>query len=321
MRIINPGLSFVIPAYNEENAIIDTAQRVRDILAQIDIPSEIIVVNDGSSDATRERALSVSGIRVISHPVNTGYGSALKSGIICARYEWIGIVDADNTYDCELIPKLVEKMKDGFDMVVAARENILEMDKPLKRFFRMVLRKVLNLLVNKRIEDPNSGLRIFRRDMALGFFPFLCDTFSFTTSITIFALGEGCFVSYVPMRFSKREGESKVRLMRDSLRMMQLIVQGVTFFNPVKLSIILALAIALFGFIPSLILSSFGMETAASYYLAVVIASGIMFILGIIADIIRLTATSRVHKPDKIVREEDILLEMTDQSPANKNEI
>ena len=314
MREIHPGLTFVIPAYNEEGAIISTVERVKAILDKLDIPSELIVVNDGSKDATRERALGISGIRVISHPVNTGYGSALKTGILSARYEWIGIIDADCTYDCELIPELVEKMKAGFDMVVAARKNVLQVDKPVKRFFRKALIKGLNLLTSKKIEDPNSGLRLFRREMALGFFPFLCNTFSFTTSITIFALGEGCFVTYVPMHFSQREGESKVRHFRDSLRMMQLIIQGVTFFNPVKLSLILGCALLIFGFVPAMLLVGLGMTTAATYYLAVAVAAVMLFMLGIIADIIRLTATSGIHKPAMMAREQDRLLEIAESA-------
>ncbi|AVM75574.1 glycosyltransferase family 2 protein [Magnetospirillum gryphiswaldense] len=303
---VNPGLSFVIPAYNEEGAIVSTVERLRGILASLDIPSEIIVVNDGSKDNTGERVRSCAGIRAVSHPINTGYGSAIKTGILCARYSWIGIVDADGTYDIELIPELVERMKKGFDMVVAARRNVLELDGPFKRFFRKSLIRFLNLIIGGRIEDPNSGLRIFHRDVAMSFFPFLCNTFSFTTSITIFALGEGYFVNYVPMNYSKREGKSKVRHFRDSLRMMQLILQGITFFNPVKLSIMLILALLGLGAVPAFILALLGMPTVATYHLAISIASVLLFALGVLGDIIRITSTSRINKKSSLVAEANI---------------
>ena len=157
------GLSYIIPAYNEENAIVETIQRLRKVLDGMDIASEIIVVNDGSRDATRNKAESCEGVRVFNHPVNTGYGSAIKTGIIAARFDWIGIIDADGTYDIEQLPLLVERMRQGFDMAVAARQNVLALDRPLKRLSRRLLIKFLNLLISARIEDPNSGFRLFTK--------------------------------------------------------------------------------------------------------------------------------------------------------------
>jgi len=304
---VDPGLTFVIPAYNEESHVVATIERVRAALAGLSIPSEIIVVNDGSRDATGDRARSCPDVRVLTHPVNTGYGSAIKTGILCARYSWIGIVDADGTYDIELIPTMVERMKRGFDMVVAARENVLQMDRPVKRYLRKLLIHGLNLLIASRIEDPNSGLRIFHRDLALSFFPFLCNTFSFTTSITIFALGEGYFVTYVPMNYSRREGESKVRHFRDSLRMMQLILQGITYFNPVKFSLMLMVGLLLGGGLPAAALAVAGFPLLASYYLALAIASAVLFALGILGDIVRITSTTWVNKKLTLVAEANLV--------------
>ena len=290
------GLTFVVPAYNEENGIRPTLERLRAVLATLDLPSEILVVNDGSKDGTAKAAAQCDGVKVISHPINTGYGSAIKTGIICAQYPWVGIVDADGTYEIEMIPQLVEKMRCGFDMVVAARTNVLSLDKPLKRMFRQGLLGFLKLVINARIQDPNSGLRLFQRDMALTFFPFLCNTFSFTTSITIFAMGEGYFVTYVPMNYSVREGKSKVRHVRDSLRMMQMILQGITFFNPVKFSIILIGTVFLGGALPATIMGMLGYKMLAIGHLATVISAGIMLGLGIVSDIIRITAANTIRK-------------------------
>lgn len=298
---ILPGLSWIVPAYNEENGIVATLERLKAALSQLDIPTEIIIVDDGSRDETRARAKTVEGITVVGHPVNTGYGSAIKTGILCAQYEWIGIVDADGTYPIERLGELVDKMKAGFDVAVAARDNVLETDKPFKRMARRALLSFINAWVSGKIRDPNSGFRIFSREFAMTFFPFLCDTFSFTTSSTIFAIGEGYFVCYVPMEYTKRVGNSKVRHVRDSLRMSQLILQGITFFNPVKFFIMMVLAMIAFVDLPAMVSALLGCATFAFYYLVAGTMATLMFGLGVLGDIVRVASMRRINQKHSIV--------------------
>jgi len=284
------GLSWIVPAYNEEGAIVSTLERLAKVLSSLDITWEIIVVNDGSRDETRDRALSVQGVRVVSHPINIGYGSAIKTGIRAASYDWIGIVDADGTYDIEQLPQLVEKMRDGFDMVVAARQNVLALDKPIKRLARRTLIGFLNLVIGARIVDPNSGFRIFKKSLAERFFPFLCNTFSFTTSITVFALGQRHFVAYLPLEYFQRTGKSKVKHGRDSLRMMQLVLQGITFFNPLKFYLMLVVGLIVGFAVPSLLLHALGCQTLAFYWFATGVASTILVGLGTLGDMLRVAS-------------------------------
>lgn len=290
------GLSYIVPAYNEEGGIVSTLERLSAVLGRLDIPTELIVVNDGSADHTAERAASVAGVKVINHPINTGYGSAIKSGILAAEYEWIGIVDADGTYDIEKLPLLVDRMKQGFEVAIAVRENVLQTDRPLKRLSRKALLSFISFWISGKIKDPNSGFRIFTKGFALTFFPFLCDTFSFTTSSTIFAVGEGYFVANVPMEYNARIGKSKVRHVRDSLRMMQLILQGITFFNPLKFFIILAIALILGVFVPGAALALLGWEAVANYYVLAGVMTCLLVGLGVLGDIIRIASTTRINK-------------------------
>jgi glycosyltransferase involved in cell wall biosynthesis len=320
MTNVTPGLSFVVPCYNEERGVAATLERLKAVLAKLDLPTEIIAVNDGSRDGTRAQAETVSGVRVVNHPVNTGYGSAIKTGILCARHEWVGIVDADGTYDIELIPELVSRMRSGFDMAVAARTNTGDHDGPAKKFFRKALIVFLQLIINRHIVDPNSGLRIFKRALALTFYPFLCETFSFTTSITIFALGMGYFVSYVPMQYAEREGKTKVRHFRDSLRMMQLILQGITFFNPIKFSILLILGLLVLGGLPTFLLAGLGFPTLAWQYMALAVTASLLLAIGILGDIIRISFTSMVNPKSDLVSPHSPLthgLPETDEPAAN----
>lgn len=285
-----PGLSWIVPAYNEENAIVSTLERLRAVLPTLGMAWEIIVVNDGSRDETRDRALSVDGVRVVSHPVNIGYGSAIKTGIRAAQYDWIGIVDADGTYDIEQLSQLVERMGEGFDMVVAARQNVLDMDKPIKRLARRSLIAFINLVIGARIIDPNSGFRIFKKSLAERFFPFLCNTFSFTTSITVFALGQRHFVSYLPLQYFARTGKSKVRHGRDSLRMLQLVLQGITFFNPLKFYLMIAFVLITIFTIPSFLLHILNLESFAFYWFATGAVSAILVGLGTLGDMLRVAS-------------------------------
>src|SRR5512137_1295306 len=109
-------LSVIIPALNEETTIASTIQSLRESMQQRGIEHEIIVIDDGSTDRTGELA-QAAGARVIRHPQPGGYGKSLKEGIREARYELIGITDADGTYPCDRLPDLYEMVaRGGYDM-------------------------------------------------------------------------------------------------------------------------------------------------------------------------------------------------------------
>jgi len=289
------GLTFVVPVYNEELGIVATIKRLTETLAGLDLPSEVIVVNDGSTDGTRLAASGFDSIALINHPHNIGYGNSILSGVLRARYEWIGIVDADGSYPIEDIPRLVAEMKNGFDMVVASRINISDHDSCLKRFFREIFKKTVSILNDNRIEDPNSGLRIFKREIVLRLQPFLCGTFSFTTSISILMSGLYYFIKYVPITYEKRTGQSKVRHIRDSIQALQFILQGVEFFNPMKFFVILACLMLLLVYLPSMVLHQLNYPTIALYYTLFGTAVSLMLGMGAIGDIIRISSFKRIH--------------------------
>lgn len=289
------GLSFVVPAYNEETSILDTIVRLKQVLSGIDIPTEIIIVNDGSSDSTIEIVKSCEEIILISHPVNIGYGNSIISGVLKARYSWIGIIDADDTYPVEDIPRLVAEMGLGYDMVVGSRINISQHDSTLKRVFRELFKRLVSLINDKRIEDPNSGLRIFKREIVLKLRPFLCGRFSFTTSITILMSGLYYFISYVPINYSKRKGKSKVRHFRDSIQTLQFIVQGIEFFNPMKFFVILAFLMMLLVYLPGIFLYLGNMPVAAMYYTMFGSVVSLMVGMGALGDIVRIASAKQTN--------------------------
>lgn len=228
-------ISIIIPALNEERAIADTVAACKRTLENAGIrPYEVIVVDDGSTDATA-RLASEAGARVLSHPHNVGYGRSLKDGIVAARHDMIVITDADGTYPVETIPQLIEEYRKGFDMVVGARTGKHYRESIIKTPLRKILKMIVEFTAGRKIPDINSGLRIFSRDTAIPYFKNLCDTFSFTTSMTLAYMMNRRFVHYIPIEYFERKGQTKVRLFRDSLRTMQYIVEAATYYNPLKI--------------------------------------------------------------------------------------
>ena len=157
------GVSVVIPAFNEESSIQWVVTELRDLLLEHKIISEIIVVDDGSNDATAQRA-NAAHARVLQHRSNRGYGASLKTGIAAATYDVIAITDADGTYPARYFPQLLAELESA-DMVVGARIGN-DVHIPLvRRPAKWVLKRLANYVSNSRIPDLNSGLRVFRRDL------------------------------------------------------------------------------------------------------------------------------------------------------------
>lgn len=280
-------ISIIIPALNEAGGIQGTIASLRETLSKTpEAGAEILVVDDGSSDDTG-RLASEAGATVVRHPHNVGYGQALKSGILAAEHDTIVIIDADLTYPAEAIPTLVAEFRRGFDMVVGARTGHHYEGSMFKGPLRQVLKFLVEFSAGRAIPDANSGLRVFSRETIRGYLPHLCNTFSFTTSLTLAYMLTGRFVSYLPIAYHARVGQTKVRLLKDSLRTLQYIAQAIIYYNPLKLFMLLTLvtiAMAIVGFVTAAIT---GLN--APYFLGVggLLMSILIFALGLIADLLR----------------------------------
>jgi glycosyltransferase involved in cell wall biosynthesis len=280
-------ISVVVPALNEERAIGAVVQEINRTLAESDIEQfEIVVVDDGSSDATGQKA-SDNGARVVRNLHNLGYGRSLKRGIYEARFDTIVITDADGTYPIQEIPPMVKEFDKGYDMVIGCRSNLKDHDSAGKRVMRQILRRLVEIIAGRDVPDINSGLRIFRKQTVVSYFPLLCDTFSFTTSQTLSYMLDGRFVSFYPLHYSVREGKSKVRLLRDSARTLQFVVQTVLYSQPIRI-FILASALLVVASITSLALSLLT-HLFFLYMLGIgaALVALIVFCLGLLADLLK----------------------------------
>lgn len=268
-------VTIVIPAYNEEGALAP----VITALKSLPIEANILVVDDGSTDKTGEIA-KAHGATVITHPVNRGYGRSVKDAVRAATTDIIVVSDADGTYPIDQIPVLLEAFHKGFDMVVGARQG----ETYRGGFFKAIGRKALQAMVEystgRDVPDVNSGLRVFRKSVAEPYFPDICEGFSFTTTITLVYMLTHHTVHYVPIAYHKRVGHSKVKIIKDTLRTMQYIVECVVRYNPLKIFLLLSM----FALIAGLI--SMPLGGWAAFFLGLY-TSVIVFGLGLITETLR----------------------------------
>jgi glycosyltransferase involved in cell wall biosynthesis len=231
-----PQLTILVPVYNEENAIESVIQRIKSMAAGLAVDSEILIVDDGSTDNTLSKIQAHDGFQLLHHRENRGYGAALKTGVRHAEGELILILDGDGTYPPEEAPALMDRYQHGVaDMVVGARVGpeaaIPLVRRPAKGFINWLG----SLVAGERIPDINSGLRLFRREIALEFFDLLPNGFSFTTTITLGMIQNGYLVEYVPITYHKRKGISKIRPVADTMGFIQLILRVALYFQPLKI--------------------------------------------------------------------------------------
>jgi len=295
-HVLMRAYSVIIPAFEERGVIADTIALLRAEFSKLGREAEIIVVDDGSNDGTSETALA-SGAKVVRNPINSGYGFSLKRGLTEAQHADIVIIDADGTYPIDRLGDLLREYERGYDMVVARRTGKEYRRGLLKYPARLVFTAIAEFAVGRRIPDINSGYRIFRKSIAERFRDDLCNGFSFTTTITLMSMLQGYFVSYVPVPYHPRVGVSKVRHFRDTFRVLQIIVQAILLYNPIKLFLLLSTACVIAALVGLIVAGSAGHWSDGSVFAAIFLSASIVtFALGLVTDVL---AKLRLHFIDE----------------------
>jgi glycosyltransferase involved in cell wall biosynthesis len=277
-------LSVIIPAYNEAEGIGKVVREVLAVLATLDRPTELIVVDDGSQDATAAEA-ETAGARLIRHVTNRGYGAALKTGIRRALHDLVCIIDADCTYPAGALRELLDAAPDH-DMVVGARlkgdVKIPLIRRPAKAFLRVLA----SYLSGFAIPDLNSGFRVMRRKVVERYYGILPNGFSFTTTITLAMLVSGFAVRYVPIEYHARSGKSHIRPIRDTLGFFSLILRTVLYFNPLRVFVPLSLTFLAGGAAVFLLSWAYAERPLDTTSLLLLVTGVQLFAVGLLADLI-----------------------------------
>jgi len=278
-------LSIVIPARNEEASIVPV---VEGLLAQTRTPAEVIVVDDDSTDRTREvlAPLAMAGkVRLVRHSRQRGYGACLKSGIHQAQGEWVAIADGDGTYPTDRLDEFLAAAEHA-EMVVGARSGDVVIEPWLRSLVKRLIRFLLRFLARIEVPDLNSGLRLFRKATAQKYFHLLPDGLSFTATLTLVLLSEGYPVEFLPVNYFPRQGRSKFHPVRDTGNLLVLLLRTILYFNPLKVFVPLSLLLVLIALFVALF-SIFYLGKFMDVTTVVILLSAVqVFVLGLLADLI-----------------------------------
>ncbi len=236
-----PSLSIILPARNE-------APGLRLLLPELQkqFPeAEIILVDDGSTDATASLGAD-AGVRVISHPYSKGNGAAIKTGARHARGETLVFMDSDGQHRAEDIQSLLDRLREGYDMAIGAR-NWSSQANVGRGIANTMFNVLASWMVGHEVPDLTSGFRAVVADKFRDYLHMLPNGFSYPTTITMAFFRAGYSISYVPVNVQPRTGNSHISPLRDGLRFLLIIFRVGTLYSPLKLFMPISIGFFLLG--------------------------------------------------------------------------
>jgi len=234
-------LSVVVPAFNEEDGIVLSLRALRAALPG----AQVLLIDDGSTDRTAERAAAVDGVTVIRHRFNRGYGAAIKTGVRAGDGEFVAWFDADNEPRVEDLAEMVVRLdRDRLAAVIGQRRN--PPSNVLRATGKLLIRAVSGSLRMPAGPDLNCGLRVFRTDLLARYLPLLPDGFSASLTTTMVFVAQGYPTAFHPIRTEPRVGTSKV-VVADGFTAIILLLRTVVLFAPLRIFLTSGLILLVIG--------------------------------------------------------------------------
>lgn len=287
-------LTIIIPAFNEEKSISQVIIGLKILFPS----SQIIVINDASTDQTGVILSEIKDVKVIHHYINRGYGSTWRTGVSAASTKYVAFFDGDGQFDPSDLKRLYEKiLSSDADMVSGWRLSMA--NTPLaRRPGKWILSKFAHFLVGRKVEDLNCGLRIFKKDLLSKYMHLLPLGFSASTTSLLLYLKMGYLVEFEAIKIQKRNGSSQVRIIRDGLKTLNLMLRLCILIAPSKVFLPIALMLIGLSVVYSLIVAVVhgnGLPVLG----AVFAVSGIqIFFLGVLAECISTLRFEIIEKND-----------------------
>jgi len=273
------SVSIIVPAFNEAETITQVVQALRELNH---INKEIIVVDDGSTDATAEKAHTAGADKVIRHHKNRGYGAAIKTAVNNARFDIIVTFDADLQHNPEDILKLLEHLDDETDMVVGDRSAVEPIS--YRKLGKWLLQRVAEFLSRERIPDLNCGLRVFRKSSFYDILSLLPDGFSFSTNLTLAMLKNDFTVKYIPISYKPRQkGVSRLNSITDGLNVLTLIFRLITIYEPMRVFLPVSVTFFILGLLYGVIMVVLTFNIPDGAVLLMVVGV-LLFFFGLLAE-------------------------------------
>ncbi|MEM0953552.1 MAG: glycosyltransferase family 2 protein [Pseudomonadota bacterium] len=271
-------VSIVIPAKNESAGLAGLLPALCESFPQ----AELVVVDDGSTDDTATVAES-AGAQLVRHPYSKGNGAAIKSGARAASGEVILFMDGDGQHRPEDIPALLQKLDQGYDLVVGARQGRSDQASVARWGANSLYNLFASWMVGHEIDDLTSGMRAVKREKFLSFLYLLPNGFSYPTTSTMAFYRAGYSVAFVPITTRERIGQSHINIWRDGIRFLLIIFKIGTLYSPLKLFVPIAFGIFAAGLsYYAYTFFSFGRFTNMS--LLMFVSSVIVFLIGLISE-------------------------------------
>ncbi|MDQ7997150.1 MAG: glycosyltransferase family 2 protein [Luteibacter sp.] len=279
-------LSIIIPAKNEASALESLLPRLRAVQPD----AEILVMDDGSTDATRVVCASAR-VDCISSPYSMGNGAAIKRGARAAKGDILVFMDGDGQHDPQDIARLVARLDQGYDMVVGARD--WDSQAGVGRGLANTLYNWLaSRMTGQKVADLTSGFRVARAERFREFIHLLPNGFSYPTTSTMAFFRSAYGVAYEPIKAAQRVGKSHIKPIKDGIRFLLIIFKIATLYSPLKLFVPVSFVFFMLGFANYLYtFLSYGRLTNGS---ALMWSAGvIVFLIGLISE--QITALTYRH--------------------------